>query len=195
MIIKPPEQQRIYLITALTAVGIIFGGCNTQNSHLNTFKDDLLQLPGNMWQDSKQMVGQTENVAILLIGGGASGYVRYDQDDRIADHFWGHHTFSRDFTIGVGAAGNPTTHFALAGAGYMYGLLADQEQTRQVSGTLVEALALNGLLTVGLKLIAQDKTPNEEYYGWPSGHTSSTVTFATVMNEYYGPWVGMPLYA
>lgn len=77
----------------------------------------------------------------------------------------------------------------------MYGLLADDEHTRKVSGSLMEALTLNGLLTFGLKVTAQDHGPNGEILAWPSGHTSSSVTLATVMNEYYGPWVGVPLYA
>ena len=185
------------LVVAIIVVMISMGsGCAVSSTEaLTTIKNDLLQLPGDMWSDSKEMVSSNENRAILLIGGGASGYVRWQHDDQIANHFESHTTFSRDFDITVGTAGNPATHFALAGAGYMYGLLNEQPQMKQVSSSLMEALALNGLMTIGLKLVAQDKVPNGEYYGWPSGHTSSTVTLATVMNEYYGPWVGVPLYA
>ena len=50
-------------------------------------------------------------------------------------------------------------------------------------------------MTLGLKAVAQDRGPNGEGLAWPSGHTASTMTVATVMNEFYGPWVGVPLYA
>ncbi|MFC1781961.1 phosphatase PAP2 family protein [Planctomycetota bacterium] len=198
MLIRPSLMSHILLITAIAIMGMLPGGCATTATQAkDVLTDDLLQLPGAMWEDSKQMVARPENIAILLVGGGASGYVRCAHDDEFDDHFKGHNynTFGSDFTIGVGAAGNPVTHFALAGSSYMYGLLADDEHTRAVSGSLMEALALNGLLTLGLKGIAQDHCPNGESLAWPSGHTSSTVTLATVMNEYYGPWVGVPLYA
>jgi hypothetical protein len=62
---------------ALIATGLILGGCATSApTPIDTIKTDLLDLPGQMWQDSKLMVAQPENIAILLIAGGASGYVR-----------------------------------------------------------------------------------------------------------------------
>ena len=196
MLIRPSLMSHILVITAIVIQGMLSGGCATTATQAkNVLADDLLHLPQAMWEDSKQMIARPENIAILLIGGGASGYVRCAHDDEIDNHFQGHKTFEHDFTIGVGAAGNPVTHYALAGSSYMYGLLADDEHTRDVSGTLMEALALNGLLTLGLKGIAHDHCPNGEPLAWPSGHTTSTITLATVMNEYYGPWVGVPLYA
>jgi len=184
-----------FLVTIFLVFLLFPGGCSSGDSHLQTFKDDWRTLPGDFWQDSKQMVTQKENLAVLLIGGAASGYTRAVHDNEIRDHFQGRHTFSRDLTIGIGTSGNPITHIALAGGAYFYGLYAQDEQTRSVWASTLEALFLNDLLTVGLKGIAQDKGPNGEFFAWPSGHTSSTVTLATVMNEYYGPWVGLPLYA
>jgi len=157
-------------------------------------KDDLLQLPGNLWQDSKDYIQKKENIAILLIGGAASGYVRAVHDDEIEDHFEEHHhTFGRDFTIALGAI--PITELGLTGAGYLTGILSENQEMYQVSRSMVEAQALTGIYTMALKLIAQDDSPNGEYYAWPSGHTSISMTFAAVMDEYYGPLVGWPLYA
>jgi len=168
------------------------GGCGKVS--FDTVKEDFRHMPSDLWQDSKDLVTDPVNGAILLAGGGASGYYSCKEDNRVAHHFEGHHTFSRDFTIGVGAGGNPGTHFALAGSAYLYGLLAEDDETRAVSRSTIEALALTGLLTTGLKLIANNHSPNGESLAWPSGHTSSTVTLATVMNEYYGPLAGVPLY-
>lgn len=189
---RPPYH--VILLFALL-LGIFFsGGCSSGLSHLSeTIKDDAKQLPGNLWDDSKQYVTSKENLAILLLGGGASGYYRCDEDDRVANHFEGHHTFSRDFNIALGAI--PITELSLTGVGYIYGVTAQEDETYQVARAMIEAQVLNGIYTELLKLIAQDRSPNGERLAWPSGHTSVSVTFATVMNEFYGPWVGVPLYA
>ncbi|MBN1846731.1 MAG: phosphatase PAP2 family protein [Sedimentisphaerales bacterium] len=155
-------------------------------------KDDLKQLPGNLWQDSKDYIVSRENIAILLLSGAASGYVRAAHDDEIEDHFDGHHTFGRDFTIALGAI--PLTELSLTGTGYLLGVLSEDQHLYQVARSMIEAQALNGAYTMALKLIAQDDSPNGEYYAWPSGHTSISMTFAAVMDEFYGPLVGLPLY-
>ena len=156
-------------------------------------KDDLIQLPGDLWQDSKDYITNKSNIAILLVGGAASGYVRAVHDDEIEDHFENHDTFPRDFTIALGAI--PITELGLTGAGYLTGVLSENQEMYQVSRSMIEAQALTGIYTMALKLIAQDDSPNGEYYAWPSGHTSISMTFAAVMDEYYGPVVGWPLYA
>jgi PAP2 superfamily protein len=159
----------------------------------SVLKDDLKQLPGDLWQDSKDYITNTSNIAILLVGGAASGYVRAVHDDEIEDHFENHDTFGRDFTIALGAI--PITELGLTGAGYLTGILSENQEMYQVSRSMIEAQTLSGIYTMALKLIAQDDSPNGEYYAWPSGHTSISMTFAAVMDEYYGPLVGLPLYA
>ena len=41
---------------------------------------------------------------------------------------------------------------------------------------------------------ANSDAPNGESLGWPSGHTASSFTMAAVLDEYYGPWVGLASY-
>ncbi len=156
-------------------------------------KNDLKQLPGNLWQDSKDYITNKTNIAILLVGGAASGYVRAVHDDEIEDHFENHDAFPRDFTIAQGAI--PLTEIGLSGAGYLAGVLSKNQEMYQVSRSTIEALILNGIYTESLKLIAQDDSPNGEHLAWPSGHTSTSMAFAAVLDEYYGPLVGWPLYA
>ncbi|MBN2211448.1 MAG: phosphatase PAP2 family protein [Sedimentisphaerales bacterium] len=186
--------SRLTGLMLMLILAVLLGGCQNADPW-PTIKDDALAMPGNLLDESKEMINKPENIAILLVGGGASGYVRCAHDDEIEDHFEGHHTFPRDFTIAQGAIGSPISHFGLATAGYAWSLAADDAQGRTIWLSTLEALSLNGLLTTGLKVIAQDHSPNGESLAWPSGHTSSSVTLATVMNEYYGPWVGIPLYA
>jgi hypothetical protein len=183
-------------LAATTLAMIILNGCSPaqKQEHWNNVKEDFRTLPGDLVQDSKDLVSDKLNVGILLVGGGASGYVRCAHDDRIAEHFEHHHIFDRDMAIGLSVSGNPVTHFAAAGTGYIYGLLAEDDKSRTVSRAMLEALSLTGIMTMGLKVAAQDDGPNGEALAWPSGHTSSSVTVATVLNEFYGPWVGMPMF-
>lgn len=111
MLIRPSLMSHILLITAIATMGMLPGGCATTATQTkDVLTNDLRQLPGAMWEDSKQMVARPENIAILLVGGGASGYVRCAHEVEIDNHFQSHQTFGRDFNIGVGAAANPVTH-------------------------------------------------------------------------------------
>ena len=193
---KIPKTILSATCTAIVTFCALLAGCGHGRSNAwQTAKKDASLFPAALWRDTTDLVRSREHMALLILAGGVSGYTRCAHDDQIADHFEDHHTFGRDFTIGVGTIGNPITHFALAGSGYVYGLLADEQPTRDVSRAALEALSLTGLLTTSLKLIAQDHGPNNEILAWPSGHTSSTVALATVLYDYYGPAVGIPLYA
>ena len=58
----------------------------------------------------------------------------------------------------------------------------------------MKALSVTGASTLGLKLIRNNRTPNDKPLAWPSGHTSSSFTVASVLHEFYGPRVGIPAY-
>jgi len=45
-----------------------------------------------------------------------------------------------------------------------------------------------------LKVAANTESPNGENLAWPSGHVSSTMAMATVLNHAYGPLVGIPMF-
>jgi membrane-associated phospholipid phosphatase len=50
------------------------------------------------------------------------------------------------------------------------------------------------LATTGLKFARNNESPNGKHRAWPSGHTSSSVALASVLDEFYGPKVGIPAY-
>lgn len=171
-------------------------GCQSTNPATKSIVfQDAKEIPENLWKDAKLLATDKENVIILIAGGAGSLVVHQAWDDKIARHFDTFDTtFPRDFEIGAGEIGGPLWHFALALTAYGYGTLAGNNEVHDVSLSLLEALTVNGLLTEGLKLIVNNHSPNGESQAWPSGHTSSAMTVATVLNEYYGPWVGIPLY-
>ena len=59
---------------------------------------------------------------------------------------------------------------------------------------MLKALSVTSATTLGLKLIVNNDTPNGKDHAWPSGHTSSSFTAAAVLDEFYGPGIGIPAY-
>ena len=161
-----------------------------------SFGRDAKELPLTLWDDTKATF--TDKWALIGLGAAAGVGAILDatnSNGSVADHFSEHGSQLNTFWDTVGdAGGNPGTHFAVAGAMYFGSLYAQDVKTYEVSKALINALALNGLTTLALKGIANSESPNGDNFGWPSGHTSSSFCLATVMNEAYGPWVGVPLY-
>jgi len=150
-----------------------------------------------LWSDTKAVYGNPANLLILgLTYGGSLAIQETGPDDTVEDSFrGGHRTFGDDWRDGFGAVGNPGTHFALAGLWYVVGQQSGDTKTYEVGKTLFSALIINGLSTMAGQAASWDEGPNGEWGTFPSGHTSSMFTFASVMHEAYGPWVGAPLYA
>ena len=64
----------------------------------------------------------------------------------------------------------------------------------QRSWIMARALTVTGATTLMLKGIVQNHTPNGKSWAWPSGHTASSFCIASVLDEFYGPKVGIPAY-
>ncbi len=91
--------------------------------------------------------------------------------------------------------GNPVTGFGVAMICYGWGVETKNDELYGFSKSLMQALILNDLATVSLKLATHEYSPNhDDRFDWPSGHTSSTAAMAAVAWDYYGPEVGVPLY-
>jgi len=145
--------------------------------------DDTLALAKNPW--SLAFLGAAGAAGIALHGANA--------DDPIANHYEKEGPQLNSFWDSIGdAGGNPGTHFAIAGLWYAKSLMDKNDAEYEHSTTLLRALALNGILTSVLKVSARTEAPNGNENVWPSGHTSSSFTLATVMWDAYGPLVGAP---
>jgi membrane-associated phospholipid phosphatase len=152
-------------------------------------------MPGTLWDDTKAVYGDPWNLALLASLGGASIALRTTgADDHVDDHFQHSRAFSGSWPDTFGALGNPAVHFALAGAWYLTGQGLQHDKTYEVGRKMFDALALTGISTMFLKVCAWDDSPNGEWGAWPSGHVSSTMAVATVLNDAYGPIVGVPMF-
>jgi hypothetical protein len=158
---------------------------------------DAKEMPLVLWDDTKAIVASPP-AWVMILGSGAAGISlnAAGVDDAVEHHYNVHGPQLNSFWDQVGDyGGHPGAHFAVAGLMYAGSLYAGDTKTYEVSKSLISALSINGVFTMGLKAAARTRAPNGDGWGWPSGHTSSSFTFAAVMTEHYGPWVGAPLYA
>jgi len=162
-----------------------------------SFGRDAKELAPTIWDDA--VATFTDKWALAGLAGAAAAGVALDVANTngcVADHYRKNRSQLNSFWDSVGdVGGNPGTHFALAGAMYFTSLYRQDVKNYEVSKALLNALAVNGIVTMALKGITHTDSPNGDPFGWPSGHTSSTFALATVMHEAYGPWVGLPLFA
>lgn len=146
----------------------------------------------DFWRGFKTSFWDVENAMLLAGTMGASIAIRESGvDDTVRGRVRGHRQLG-DFDEPLQLLGNPGTHFAGAGVMWLSTALSEDFKNHEVARKLTEALAVNGVTTMLLKVSANTRAPDGESLAWPSGHTSSAFTVAAVLNEYYGPWVGVP---
>lgn len=144
------------------------------------------------WKGYKTSFWDLENALVLTATMGASVAIRETGvDDTVRDRTKGHRQLG-DLDESIQLLGNPGTHFAAAGVLWVTSAAMKDVKQHEVAKKLTEALAVNGVTTMLLKVAVNTRAPDDEPYAWPSGHTSSAFTAAAVLNEYYGPWVGVP---
>ena len=162
----------------------------------HSFGRDVKELLPTVWDDTKATFTNPWSIAGMLAAGAAGiALASTDADDTVEDHFTRHGSQLNSFWDSVGdVGGNPGTHFAAAGAMYIVTLASGDNRNYEVSKTLINALAINGVVTLTLKGVFRTESPNGDENGWPSGHASSSFCLATVLAEEYGPVVGVPLY-
>lgn len=171
-------------------------------SFWDTVKRDLKAMPSDLWRDTKRVYANPVNLVILggTLGGAIA--IKGTDVDRSVEHHFNrnndfkppHHHFSEDWRDAFGAIGNPGTHFALAGLWYLIGQQSMDDKTYEVGKTLFSALMINGVTVMVGQAASYDRAPNGERGTLPSGHTSSSFVFASVMHKAYGHLVGIPLY-
>jgi hypothetical protein len=154
-------------------------------------------LPADLWDDTVATATNPWSLAGIAAAGATGIAIAAGDGDRCAArHYTKHRPQLSHFGDMVGdVGGNPGAHFAVAGAMLLTAMARDDVVNTEKSRSLINALALNGLVTLGLKGIVRTRSPNGDAFGWPSGHTSSSFCLATVMHEHYGPLAGVPLFA
>ncbi len=161
----------------------------------STLGEDLKRLPSQGLSDAGKAYFDRNNLILLLMAGGGSIALADRADDKIANDFRRHRNLPKTVDLMGDWLGNPGMHFAGTAIWYLLAAYDRDELNKQRSWAMIRALSVTGATTVILKGISNNRTPNGKAFAWPSGHTSSSFTVAAVLDEFYGPKVGVPAYA
>ncbi|MFA5553561.1 MAG: phosphatase PAP2 family protein [Phycisphaerae bacterium] len=181
---------------------LLLSGCVEQRENTGPKRDWLEETwnqrhtwPDRIWEDSKDTFTQQNNIMLLSLAGGASIAMHNTKADKsLQRKFETNRVFEGFSSESLNVLGCPGTHFAAAGLWYALSVDSNDVMNENRAWTMMTALAINGLVTVGLKAARNNRNPNGDRWAWPSGHTSSSFTVAAVLDEFYGPKIGIPAY-
>jgi hypothetical protein len=158
---------------------------------------DLQELPETLWDDTKHAFTDPIVLGGFGVAAVAGVVLNLHVDATIAsrtEHGKPHLERWEDH-LANDWLGNPADHFPLAAGLYTIGLVTEDTKLYETSKALFNALTINGVTNLAAKYAVNNHSPDGHSYAWPSGHTSSSFTFATVLAESYGPCVGVPALA
>lgn len=173
-------------------------GCADQSGKPNYFLEsariDMLGLPDDVIEGSRLSFLRKDSMTALLLAGGASVAMHNSSaDDDVREHSR-NRAFDGFWSETLNVTGGPGFHFAATGLWYAICAENQDDFNKQRAWTMIRALSVTGFTTLSLKAIRNNDSPNGEHWAWPSGHTSSSFTVASVLDEFYGPKVGIPAY-
>jgi hypothetical protein len=159
-----------------------------------SFEADVDRCPDIFLSESKAVFWNQPNLIALGLAGIGSGIIDNNWDDKVAEDFKSRGKMSKTLDDALYITGGPAAHFAVTGIWYGLAAGSGDELNKERAFTMMNALVITGAATVTLKVAANNDCPNGAQLAWPSGHTSSTMCVASVLDEFYGPAVGIPAY-
>ncbi len=152
--------------------------------------------PKRIIEDTKETFLKPDNMIALLLAGGASIAMHSSGADKeLAENFDNPRVFHGFTDESLNIIGSPWTHLAASSLWYATSAKNQDEFNKQRAGAMLRALGVTSVITMGLKAIRDNDSPNGKKWAWPSGHAASSFTVASVLDEFYGPRVGIPAYA
>ena len=187
------RRNRLTFILIYAGMTLICGCAST--TLVERAKTDIKSWPKTLVDNGRETFLATNNIAALSLAGGMSVAMHQDVDIEMARHLEEHQQLRNLKDEGLNFIGHPTTHFVATGLWYALSAENQDEFNNRRAWTMINALSLTWVTVGGLKVIRNNETPNGDDLAWPSGHTASSFTVASVPDEFYGPKVGIPAYA
>ena len=185
----------LIILSSSAANAIDINDVNRTDLATGIIKQDARSYVPVCWEDAKKTFFDRNNLIILLLaGGGSIAFHETEIDKRAAEHFEENGRMSKDLDKFVDMAGNPGIHFAGTGIWYLMAMRNKDDINLQRSWVMLRALGITGAMTLTLKAAVHNHTPNDKNWAWPSGHTASSFCVASVLDEFYGPKIGIPAY-
>jgi hypothetical protein len=135
----------------------------------------------------------TPQPAIVLAVGGALAALAAQADQKTLRSMTASHGVEEALD-GGSLAGDGYTQVASAFAVYAIGAATHSPTATNTGADLIEAQAVSGILTAGLKVAVRRTRPDGGHYSFPSGHSSATFATADVLEQHFGWKVGIPAY-
>jgi membrane-associated phospholipid phosphatase len=155
--------------------------------------DDLSRLPAHLAQDLRQEAAP-EGLATLALSGGAF-YVVRPNDGGVRSDVLTARPFGHSAASVVTEGGDGLVLFPLSAAFYAGGRLGGAAWAADLGEMSFEALLVSGVEAQILKYSVQRERPDgADHYSFPSGHSSSAFSLATVLAGEYGWEAGVPAY-
>ena len=152
--------------------------------------------PKRIIEDTKVTFLKPDNMLALLLAGGASIAMHSSGADKeLAENFDNPRVFHGFTDESFNVIGSPWTHLGVSSLWYATSAKNQDEFNKQRAGAMLRALGVTSVITMSLKVIRDNDSPNGKDWAWPSAHAASSFTVASVLDEFYGPRVGIPAYA
>lgn len=134
---------------------------------------------------------------IILSGAGIAVYLLHPYDQDIKDYSQKNGLLNEDFSHLLDLYGGGVVYpSTLVGVGVVSTLQGDtwEEGIRKYK-YIITSLGLTATLTSAIKILTGRERPNGKgRRSFPSGHTSGSFAIASVLDELYGAYIGLPAY-
>jgi hypothetical protein len=156
--------------------------------------NDFNAFPARLLSDVNETFTKPANLTVLLLAGGASIVMHNTDADKNINENLHRRAFNDTADKIFDYAGNPWSHLGATGLWYLVSSSNSDDLNRERAESLLSALLITDATVFTLKAIRNNETPNGKDLAWPSGHTASSFCVASVLDEFYGPQVGIPAY-
>jgi len=160
-------------------------------------RDELSQFAHTLAADSKAAVN-LNNAALFSLALGAALGMRAGLDEQVRENVAKHPKRWGGASDGFNDLGDFRYQIPAIAALYTYTRFKPESQFSDFTDTLISAYTITGLSTLAVKVIANTDRPSAKFnggdYGFPSHHVAGSFSIAAVLDEYYGPKVGIPAY-
>lgn len=150
----------------------------------------------NVWKDISYLAHEPD--FYIVVGGLAAtpGVFKsaFRREEPEFAEIWGSSKFADEFFESGAGVGNSAYHFGAALLTYFAGKWGNESSLKQFGSDLFRAQTVTGLATISMKGLANRRRPNGGHFSFPSGHTSTAFTTATVIYHDFGPIWGSAAY-
>ncbi|MHC4889736.1 MAG: phosphatase PAP2 family protein, partial [Planctomycetota bacterium] len=129
--------------------------------------------PRRILEDTKETFFRPGNMTALLLAGGASIAMHSSgADENLAENFDNPRVFHGFVDESINIIGSPWTHLGVSSLWYAMSAKNQDEFSKQRAGAMLRSLGVTSAITMGLKAIRDNESPNGKDWAWPSGHAA-----------------------